>query len=139
MHILPTRSNMVLQKTFNNQELLMNPKKSIPFYTSYFRFKQLQISWTIVKDQLSLFRHSISHWLSPFTLSCTSSNPKRPGFTEKSLALVMSCPTPIRWHWRYNGTCRLHRLSATAVSRRWRACPPPAPAHSGPVTVLPPS
>ena len=75
----------------------MNPKKSIPFYTLclYFRFKQLQISWTIVKDQLSLFRHSISHWLSPFTLSCTSSNPKRPGFTEKSLALVMSCPNPL--------------------------------------------
>ena len=60
----------------------------------FFRFKQSQISWTIVKDQLSLFRHSISHWLSPFTLSCTSSNPKRPGFTKKSLALVMSCPTP---------------------------------------------
>ena len=99
----------------------------------FFRFKQSQISWTIVKDQLSLFRHSISHWLSPFTLSCTSSNPKRPGFTKKSLALVMSCPSA------NNGTCRLHRLSATAVSRRWRACPPPAPAHSGPVTVLPPS
>ena len=70
----------------------MNPKKS-HFILYVYTLDLNQISWTIVKDQLSLFRHSISHWLSPFTLSCTSSNPKRPGFTEKSLALVMSYPT----------------------------------------------
>ena len=75
---------------------------------------------------------SISQWLHPITFSCPSLilevHPQL-CLPKAVTGLGHELPMPLSLV-ATNATCRLHRLPATAVSRRrWRACPRPHRRH----------